>query len=161
MKRLHVKLVLALQFDKPHCRTCCGFRDPFGVAIVVLLSLDVGPDIFRRHQPDGVAVRGENAAEMMGAAASLHADNALRKLLRHPNQRLASHLTPHHDRAGRIEANHAAEVLTKIDAKNRDCCQSFAERTFAGLMRALEACADIFKSAERTNYFAACGCDTT
>jgi len=30
-----------------------------------------------------------------------------------------------------------------------------------GLMRALEACAGIFKSAECTNYFAACGYDTT
>ena len=29
------------------------------------------------------------------------------------------------------------------------------------LMRALEACSDIFKSAECTNYFAACGYDTT
>jgi hypothetical protein len=28
-------------------------------------------------------------------------------------------------------------------------------------MRALEACADIFKSPECTNYFAACGYDTT
>ena len=36
-----------------------------------------------------------------------------------------------------------------------------AERTVAGLMRALEARADFFKSAECTNYFAACGYDTT
>lgn len=37
---------------------------------------------------------------------------------------------------------------------------SLAERTAPGL-RALEACADIFKSVECTNYFAACGYDTT
>jgi hypothetical protein len=32
-----------------------------------------------------------------------------------------------------------------------------AEPTVAGLMRALDACGDIFKSAECTNYIAACG----
>jgi hypothetical protein len=40
-------------------------------------------------------------------------------------------------------------------------CAKLAERTVAGLMRALEACADIFKSAECPNDFAACGYDTT
>jgi hypothetical protein len=32
--------------------------------------------------------------------------------------------------------------------------------TVAGLMSALEACADIFKPAECKNYFTACGYDT-
>ncbi len=35
-----------------------------------------------------------------------------------------------------------------------------AERTVAGLMIALDACADIFKPTECANYFAACGYDT-
>jgi hypothetical protein len=39
--------------------------------------------------------------------------------------------------------------------------RKIAERTVAGLMRALQACADIFKSTECTNYFAACGYETT
>ena len=63
---------------------------------------------------------GEHAANMMGPAAGLHPDNAGRKLLRQSNQRLAPHLTPHNDRAGRIEPDHAAEVLAKIDAKDRN-----------------------------------------
>jgi hypothetical protein len=37
MKRLHVELVLALQFDKAHRRPGRRLRDPLGVAIVVLL----------------------------------------------------------------------------------------------------------------------------
>src|ERR1700691_3674507 len=65
MKCLHVELVLALQFDKAHRRPGRRLRDPLGVAIVVLLRLDVGPDIFGRHQADIVAVGGEHAAEMM------------------------------------------------------------------------------------------------
>ncbi|MGA2886021.1 MAG: IS630 family transposase, partial [Halobacteriota archaeon] len=35
--------------------------------------------------------------------------------------------------------------------------RKIAERTVAGLMRALETCADIFKPAECENYFNACG----
>jgi hypothetical protein len=120
MKRLHIELVLALQFDEPHRRPSCCFRDPLGVAIVVLLRLGVGPDIFGRHQPDIVAVSGEDATEMMGAAAGLHPDNARRKLLRQSNQRFPSHLTPHHDRARRIQPNHAAGVLAEVDAKDRN-----------------------------------------
>ena len=120
MKRLHVELVLALQFDKPHRRPGRRLRDPLGVAIVVLLRLDIGPDIFGRHQPDVVAVSGEHAAEMMSAAAGLHPDNARRKLLRQSNQRLASHLAPHHDRAGRVQPDHAADVLAEVDAKDRN-----------------------------------------
>ena len=47
MQGLHVKLVLALQSDKAHRRPGRRFRNPLGVAIVVLLRLDVGPDVFR------------------------------------------------------------------------------------------------------------------
>jgi hypothetical protein len=39
--------------------------------------------------------------------------------------------------------------------------RKLAERTLAGLMRALDACAHIFKPAKCTNYFAACGYDPT
>src|SRR5271154_6907309 len=84
MKRLHVELVLALQFDKAHRWSRRRLRDPLGVAIVVLLRLDVGSNIFRRHQPDVVAVAGEDMANVMGAAARLHPDNAGRQLLRQP-----------------------------------------------------------------------------
>ena len=46
-------------------------HDPLGVAIVVLLRLDVGPDKFGPHQPDIVAVGGEHAAEMMSPRGGL------------------------------------------------------------------------------------------
>jgi hypothetical protein len=56
MERLHVELVLALQLDKTHRRPRRGFRDPLGVAIVVLLCLDIGPHIFGGHQSDVVTM---------------------------------------------------------------------------------------------------------
>ena len=49
----------------------------------------------------------------------------------------------------------------KAFSKLKAHLRKIAERTVAGLMRALEARADFFKSAECTNYFAACGYDTT
>jgi hypothetical protein len=59
MQGLHVELVLALQVDEARRRSRRRFCDPFGVAIVVFLRLDIGPDIFGRHQPDIMAVRSE------------------------------------------------------------------------------------------------------
>jgi hypothetical protein len=78
VQRLHVELLLALQLDKPHRRTRRRFGDPFGVTVVILLRLDVGPDIFGRHQPHVMPMNGEHASQMMGAAARLHPHNARR-----------------------------------------------------------------------------------
>ena len=51
--------------------------------------------------------------------------------------------------------------IEKAYSKLKAYLRKIAERTVSGLMRALEACADIFKPAECTNYFAACSYDTT
>jgi len=50
--------------------------------------------------------------------------------------------------------------IEKAYSKLKAFLRKIAERTVAGLMRALEACADIFKPVECENYFAACGYDT-
>jgi hypothetical protein len=67
-----------------------------------------------------VAVAGKDTTEVMGAAGRLHPDNASRQLLRQPDQRLAFHPAPDHNRAGRVKPNHAADVLAEVDAKHRD-----------------------------------------
>ena len=51
--------------------------------------------------------------------------------------------------------------IEKAFSKLKAYLRKIAERTVADLMRTLEACADIFKPAECTNYFVACGYDTT
>src|SRR5208337_4128859 len=51
--------------------------------------------------------------------------------------------------------------IEKAFSKLKAYLRKIAERTVAGLMRALEACAEIFKPAECANYFKACGYDTT
>ena len=50
--------------------------------------------------------------------------------------------------------------IEKAYSKLKAYLRKIAERTVAGLMRALETCADIFKPAECKNYFNACGYDT-
>jgi transposase len=50
--------------------------------------------------------------------------------------------------------------IEKAFSKLKAYLRKIAERTVAGLMRALETCADIFKPAECKNYFNACGYDT-
>jgi transposase len=62
------------------------------------------------------------------------------------------YLSPHSPDLNPIE-----KALSKLKAYLR----KIAERTVAGLMRALEVCVDIFQPAECANYFAACGYDTT
>jgi hypothetical protein len=47
--------------------------------------------------------------------------------------------------------------IEKARSELKAYLRKIAERTVAGLMRALETCADIFKSAECENYFSACG----
>ena len=51
--------------------------------------------------------------------------------------------------------------IEKAFSKLKAHLRKIAERSVAGLIRALQACADIFLPAECQNYFAACGYDTT
>ena len=50
--------------------------------------------------------------------------------------------------------------IEKAFSKLKAFLRKLAERTVAGLMHALEVCADIFKPAECEHYFRACGYDT-
>lgn len=50
--------------------------------------------------------------------------------------------------------------IEKAFSKLKAYLRKIAERTVAGLMRALQACAGIFEPAECENYFTACGYDT-
>jgi hypothetical protein len=51
--------------------------------------------------------------------------------------------------------------IEKTSSKLKAIPRKFAERTLAGLTRALDACADILKPTECTSHFAACGYDPT
>ena len=50
--------------------------------------------------------------------------------------------------------------IEKAYSKLKAFLRKIGERTVAGLLIALDACADIFKLSECVNYFKACGYDT-
>jgi hypothetical protein len=76
MQRLHVRLRLALHLDEAHRRPRRRFRDRLGVPLIVLLCLDVGTHVFRRHQPNLVPLRRQLPPQMMSAAARFHRHHA-------------------------------------------------------------------------------------
>src|SRR3984893_4475719 len=73
---LQVELIGGLRSDEPHRRTLHCLGDSFSIAEVVLLSLAVGTDLFRRHQPSIVTKRLKFATEMIRADAGFHANQA-------------------------------------------------------------------------------------
>jgi transposase len=118
MQRRHVELRLAFQLDKPHGWARRGFGDPLSVAVIVLLRLHIGPHIVGRHQSDVVSVSREYPAEVMGAAAGLHGDDAGGKLCGQTNQRLSLGSPAYNDGARCVEADDATNSLAEIDAEH-------------------------------------------
>jgi transposase len=82
------------------------FRNRLGIPVAILLRFHIGPDVLRRHQ-------AQKPPQMMGAATSLHCDNAGRQLDGHRHDGLALHAAPQNDLAGRIK------VLTQIARSSR------------------------------------------
>lgn len=119
VQRLHIELLLGLQLHKPHRRASCRFRDRLGIAIIVLLRLDVRTDILRRHQPHRMALSCQRPAHVMSAAASLHRHDASRQARRIGDDGLAPHPPSHNDLARGIQPDHAAAVLAQINPENR------------------------------------------
>jgi hypothetical protein len=117
---LEIQLVFAFGLDKPHRRTRGSLRNRLRVPIIVLLSLNVGPDILRRHQPNCVTKAGELASEMMSAATGLHRYPAGRQPPNELHNAVAPHPPPENHLTHRIEPNDAAAVFAQINPQNRD-----------------------------------------
>ncbi|KMO19937.1 hypothetical protein QR78_11630 [Methylobacterium indicum] len=117
---LDVELRLGLERHEP--RRWAGGRlgDGFGVAVVVLLRLDVRAHIFRQHQANRVSLLHQGSAHVVRTAACLHRHDAPRQLRPEGDHRLASHPAAQHDSPGRVQADEAAAVLAQIDPQHRD-----------------------------------------
>jgi len=74
VERLQVELLGGLGRDELHRRALHRLSDRLCVAEVVLLSLRIRADVFRRHEPSIVPKHPQLTTEMMRADASLHAD---------------------------------------------------------------------------------------
>jgi hypothetical protein len=77
---LKVELIGGLGRDEPHGRALDSLGDGFRISEVILLPLRIRTHIFRRLQAGVVAKHLESAAEMMGADAGLHTDQARRQV---------------------------------------------------------------------------------
>src|SRR5215468_7963977 len=78
VQRLQVKLIGRLGGDKLHRRALHRFSDRLGIAEIVFLPFAICPHIFRRHQSRIVTVCLQLAAQVMGANAGFHANQAPR-----------------------------------------------------------------------------------
>jgi hypothetical protein len=80
MHRLKVQLVDRLGRNELHRRALHRFGNGLRVTEVILLSLRIGANVPRRHQPGIVAKPLELAAEMMRADAGFHANQTWRHI---------------------------------------------------------------------------------
>ncbi len=60
MQGLHVYLFVAFKRNEARGRPCCRLGNRFGISVIILLCLDVGLHILRRHQPQCVSLDREN-----------------------------------------------------------------------------------------------------
>ena len=76
----HQPALLLDRFDlhKPHGRPPHRLADRLGVGGIVLVALDIGLHVFRRHQSHLVAKLRQFTRPIMGRRAGLHADKARR-----------------------------------------------------------------------------------
>ena len=76
---LQVGLLHRLDRDKSHGGPTHRFADRFRVAPIILVGLDVGLDILRVHQLDGMPERFKRPPPVLRTPARLHPDHAGRQ----------------------------------------------------------------------------------
>ena len=75
----HRLLVLILGRDKPHAGALHRLAAGLGIGRVVLVGLDVGPNVLRRHQSYLVPEPGQLTGPVVGCTAGFQPDQASRQ----------------------------------------------------------------------------------
>src|SRR5271167_4574172 len=89
-------------------------------ASIVLVALDVGLHIPRRHQTNLVTKLREFTRPIMGGGARLHADKARRQRLEELQHLAAPKLLPNNDLLGRVDPVNLKHVLGDIQTDRGD-----------------------------------------
>ena len=120
MQGLQIELLGGLGRHKLHRWPlhCFGYR--LRIAEVVLLSLRIGPNVLRRHQPGIVTQCREFATEMMRPDAGLHTDQASRHVGKACFHLATLPLLTQYDRAAFIVAYDVERALANINADYGD-----------------------------------------
>ena len=109
-----------LGLDKPHVGPGDRLADGLRISGIVLLPLDVGLHVGRRHQPHRMAKRLELARPMMRRGTGLYADQARRQLLEERQDIAALQLTANDHLARSINAVDLEYRLGDIETDCRD-----------------------------------------
>src|SRR5271157_565820 len=120
MKRQTALLLWRLGWHEPHVRPGDGFANRFRVSRVVLLSLDIGLHVGRRHQPHGVAERLKFARPMMRRRAGLDTNKAGRQLLKERQHISALQLTTKYHLTIRVNAMNLKDRFRDIETDSRN-----------------------------------------
>src|SRR5262245_66651103 len=76
MQRQQIALLRGLDRDKVHGWPLHRLRDRFGIAVIVLVTLEKGLDVLRRDQTHVVSERLNLAGDVMRATAGFEPDKA-------------------------------------------------------------------------------------
>ena len=112
-------LLLALDRDKPHARSLHRFADRFGIGPVILLALDVGFDILRRHQPHRVAEPSKFPCPKVRPGTGLHPNHTRRKIDEERQHRVPPQPLRHNHLALAINAMNLKHRLRQIETDER------------------------------------------
>src|SRR5580700_2159883 len=112
----HQPALLLGRFDlyETHGRPPRRLADRLGVGRIVLVALDVGLHVPRRHQPHPVAKFREFTRPIMSRGAGFHADKASRQRLEELQHLAAPQLLTNDDLFSRVDAMDLEHVLGDI-----------------------------------------------
>ena len=106
--------------NKIHRRALNSFGYGFGIAIVVLMTLQERLHVLRGDKPHIVTKLRQAARYVMGTRTGLHANDTLRDVDKAPHKLCARKLGAHDNSAATVLADQVKRGLANIDADGGD-----------------------------------------
>jgi hypothetical protein len=118
-----------LGLHKPHVRPGDRFADCLGVGSIVLLPLDVGPHVGRRHQPHAMTERLELARPVVRRCAGINPNDVRRQLLEERQDVPAFELAADDHITVRVDAVDLKDRLRYVETDRRDRLPAWLPRS--------------------------------
>ena len=109
-------LLLRLDRHKAHRRAGHRLADRRGIGRIVLVALEIGLDVLRRHQPHLVPERTDLTRPVVRRGTSLDPDQASGQTGKEAQDLAAPQRLAHHDLARAIDCVHLKHLLSQIEA---------------------------------------------
>jgi hypothetical protein len=113
-------LLGCLDCHKPHARPAHRLADRFRIGRVVLVALEVGLDVLRRHQPHLVAQRLQLPRPVVRRGTRLQPDQAARQGGEEPHHLAAPQLLAQNRCTAHIDPVHLKNMLRQIQPDRRN-----------------------------------------